>query len=34
MKLSNSCSNWLSVIKLGGLGWSLDIGERLRVASV
>ena len=34
MKLSYLCSNWLSVIGLGGPGWLLDIGERMGVASV
>ena len=34
MKLSNSSSNWLSIMGLGASSWSLDIGERIRVASV
>ena len=32
--LSNSCSNCLSVMGLDASGWSLDIGERIGVASV
>ena len=34
MKLSNTCSNWLSVLGLCGSGCSLDIGERIGVTPV
>ena len=34
MKLSNSCSNWLYNMVLGGSSWSLDIEKRIGVASV
>ena len=30
MKLSNSCSNWLYNMVLGGSSWSLDIEKKNR----